>query len=53
MEARVLFRRLAARDAGFFVSQECGGVALTGGGPVDYRSVIWRFFGGDAQMTER
>jgi hypothetical protein len=41
MEARVLFRRLAAREAGFFVSQECGGVALTGGGPVDYRSVIF------------
>jgi hypothetical protein len=52
MEARVLMC-LVAPGAGFFLSQECGGSALTGCGRVDYRSVIWRFFGGDAQMTER
>ena len=41
MEARGLFHCLAAGGAGFFVSQECGGLALTGGGRVDYRSVIF------------
>jgi hypothetical protein len=35
--------RQVARDAGFFVSQECGVWALTGGGPLHYRSVIWGF----------
>jgi hypothetical protein len=40
MEARADAVLQGARDAGF-VSQECGGVALTDCRRLDYRSVMW------------